>query len=253
MATETPSLIDDGSQIELCDVPTVIKWEDDQSRAVGTSLSSTPVSLDMDFNSTARTASFRLRIALLQRGSDKPVSLFLFIDPSQIRSLATPGIVPSTHDAATPDDDTTCLQFQLSSPASLVVPTEPLRLKDKSQLSTMRAVRWAARQTLLTVHLRHDSLTTHQLKSLSDAAYVQFTPSLRYKDIARLYGGRGGKVLDASTDESSHDHPPPSYDDVPAPPPMAPTHYGMFASVFLIFVCLHGIDLYSRLRHRHII
>lgn len=242
MATKTPSGADLGGKIEIFDVPALLKWEDDQTRGVGTSLSSTPVTLDIDFDSTTRVASFRLRIALLQRSSDKPVPLFLLILSSQIQSLVISGSKHTNHDSITPDRDTACLQFQLSSPTTLIVPPEPLRLKDKSQLSVMRSLRWVARQTILMVHVRNHVLSPQQIIILSEAPYAQFTSGPRHADIARLYGGRGGKVLDATTDETPPKNPPPSYNDVPAPPPMAPVHYGTLIRFCTVYTPLHDVD-----------
>ncbi|CAN8103993.1 unnamed protein product [Discula destructiva] len=224
MATTTSKQIDILDKIDLCDIPAIIKWADNQPRGVGSSLASTPVSLDVDFDPSTTTASFRLRIALLQRGSDNAVPLFLLIGSPQIRSLTVDNPDHATDAAARPVPDATCLHFQLSCPSTLIGPPEALRLKDKSQLTAMRSVRWAARQTALTLYIPDHVLSAHQITGLRDAPYSQCTSSLRHTDIGRLYGGRGGKVL-TGTDDAPSGNAPPSYEDVPAAPPMAPIAY----------------------------
>lgn len=235
MATEGPTADPTSAlgKVDLCDIPAVIRWDDEQQRGVGTSLTSTPVSLDVDFDPSNTTASFRLRIAFLQRGSDKTTPVFLLIDSRRIQSIFSTYGVDQTPDGATkPDYSTTCLRFLLSGSSTLIVPPEQLRLKDKSQLSVMRSVRWAARQSVLTVHIQDHVLSPQQLTALVEAPYHQFTSSLRHSDIGRLYGGRGGKVFEAGAEDSSTDHPP-SYNEVPAPPPIAPS-YGMLIQSFFI-------------------
>lgn len=246
MTAEPSQQADDAlGKIDVCNVPAIIKWTDSQRSGtvmgMGTSLSSTPVSLDINFDATTSIASFRLRIALLQRNSDKPMPLFLLINPSSIQSLASyspeqslpppplPPLPPPPPESAPRSDDhaVVCLRFQLSSPPILVMPPEPLRLKDKSQTTLMRLVRWAARQTNLSVHIHQHILPAQHLGAICEAPYSRYKSSPRHTDIGRLYGGRGGNVLDVGADSALTENSPPSYDDVPAPPPMAPVSYGM--------------------------
>ncbi|KAJ4416007.1 hypothetical protein N0V82_007034 [Gnomoniopsis sp. IMI 355080] len=225
MAAEASSSDPSTGKIDVCDLNAVIRWDDDQQRGLGSSLSSTPVSLDIDFDPSSKTISFRLRIALLQRGSDKITPVFLLIDAQKVQSICRYGPEQTPDGVKRPDYNTICLRFQLSSLPSLIVPPDPLRLKDKSQQSLMRSVRWAARQSVLMVHIQEHALSEDQLTALSEAPYHQFTPSLRHSDIGRLYGGRGGNIFDAGADDGPADRPP-SYNEVPAPPPIAPISYG---------------------------
>lgn len=245
-STETPAL----GKIGLGDIPAVIRWDDDQQRGVGSSVSSTPVSFDIDVDPFSTTASFRLRIVFLQRGSDKTVTVFLLIESRQIQSVATYCPDQMLDGATNPECNTVCLRFLLSSPATLIVPPDPLRLKDKSQLSIMRSVRWAARQTALVVHIQDHALSPCQLTALVGAPYHQFTSSPRYSDIARLYGGRGGKVFEIDAEDATTDHPP-SYNEVPAPPPKHPSSYGTLSCSFNVCTrCFIRLTSPSRPRHR---
>lgn len=225
MAAEASTEIPSSGKIDVCDLPAIIRWDDDQQRGVGSSLSTTPVSLDVDFEPSTKIASFRLRIALLQRGSDKKIPVFLLIDAQRIKSICKHDPAQMPDGVTKSECNTVCLCFELSSSSTLIVPPDPLRLKDKSQQSTMRSVRWAARQSVLTVHIQDDVLSQEQLTALVEAPFHQFSPSLRHSDIGRLYGGRGGIICDAGADDALADHPP-SYNEVPAPPPMAPVSYG---------------------------
>lgn len=228
MAAEASTEVLSLGQIDICDLPAIIRWDDEQQRGVGSSLSSTPVSLDVDFDPSTKTASFRLRIALLQRGSDKTTPVFLLIDAPRIQSICNYGPEQTSDGVAKTVCNTIGLRFQLSSSSTLVVPHDPLRLKDKTQQSTMRSVRWAARQSVLMVHIQDNVLSQDQLTAVVEAPYHQFSPSPRHSDIGRLYGGRGGNVVDAGADDAPTDRPP-SYNEVPAPPPMAPISYGMLS------------------------
>lgn len=244
MATTGPTQLelDALANIDLSDIPAIIKWNDEQPRGIGTALSSTPVSLDAFFDSSSTIALFRLRIALLQRGSDKSLPLFLLIGPPHIQSVVTCVPDPMPEGAAKSDCDTICLRFQLNNPPTLIVPPEPLHLKDKSQLTTMRSVRWAAQQTVLVVHIQEHTLSAHQLRVLSESSLDHFTSSLRHTDIGRLYGGRGGKIVDAGADHVAAENAPPSYKEVPPPPPMAPISYGMLSRFSCMFLSLLEID-----------
>lgn len=228
MASDTSNQVDAAGKVYHCDIPAIIKWDDSQPRGVGASLASTPVSLDIDLDPSSTTASIRLRIALLQRGSDSPVPLFLVIGSPHIQSFTVDSPDHATYGTARQDGNVTCLRFELSSHPTLVVPPEPLRLKDKSQLTIMRSLRWAARQSLLMVYIQDGVLSVQQLTLLREALYSNYTSSPRHTDIGRLYGGRGGKVLDAGSDDGLAGNAPPLYDDVPAPPPEAPISDGMF-------------------------
>lgn len=238
MAAEASRQVPAQAKIDLCDIPAVIRWDDDHQRGVGSSLSTTPVSLDMDIDPSTHIASYRFRIALLQRGSDKSTPVFVLIDPQTIQSVATTSSEQPLEDAARPDCKTLCLRFVLGSSPKLIVPPDPLRLKDKSQQSIMRSVRWAARQNILMVHVPDNVLSQEQLTTLVETPHRQFTSSLRHSDISRLYGGRGGKVFDDGAEDAQADQPP-SYNEVPAPPPMAPLSYGMLSRPKYSYVSSH--------------
>lgn len=244
MAAEASTEVPAQGKIDLGDIPAVIRCNDDHQRGVGSSSTSMPMSLDVDLDPSTQTASFRLRFALLQRGSNKTTPVFLLIDSQTIESIALCGSEQAPEGAATPPDcNKKCLRFMLSSLSKLIVPLDPLRLKDKTQQSVMRSVRSAARQSTLMVHIPDDVLSQEQLTALVEAPYQQFTSSRRHSDISRLYGGRGGKVLDVGAEDAPVDQPP-SYNDVPVPPPMAPISYGMLSHSFILMtMALRDIDV----------
>lgn len=252
MAAEASTEVPAQGKIDLCDIPAVIRWDDDHQRGVGSSLITTPVYLDIDLDPSSQTASYRLRITLLQRGSDKTTPVFLLIDSQTIQSVVTFSPEQPVEEAARPDGNALCLRFELSSSPKLIVPPDPLRLKDKSQQSMMRSVRWAARQNILKVHILDKFLSQEQLKTLAEAPYQHSTSSLRHSDIGRLYGGRGGKVFDTGAEDAPADQPP-SYNEVPAPPPMAPISYGMLSHPIILMspaISDLDVDVFIRLGHR---
>lgn len=226
MATETPT--SESLQSHIIDIhamPAISEWNvDGQHRCLGTSFSSTPASLDIHFDASARTLSFRLRVVLFRRHSDKPIPVYLIIDPKELQSIARDEPQPAVQG---PQNNTIRLLFQLQSPATLVVPPDPMRLNNSAQAATFRLVRSVARQTSFSIHLQADALSQAELTTLCDVTYQSYQPSSRHTDLITLYGGRGGKTIEPAVVHDTSVESPPSYHEIEAPPPMAPVSYGM--------------------------
>lgn len=228
MATgKAPEALLSPADVDLRNTAAVITWGDDQPLGIGASMSSTPVSLDIDLNHATRTASFRLRIALYQRGSDKAVPVYLVIDSHRIVSIGNsrPGPTQTQEgQEGSCGGDAICLLFQFNGPCTLVMPPESLHPKDKVQAATLKSVRIAAQQRALTIHLPGGALSPPHLTALSETIYKDFASSRRHTEIGRLYGGRGGKVVEfaAVQGDGPAEPSPPSYQSLEAPPPLPP-------------------------------
>lgn len=224
MVMETSSAMPPG--IDIRGVPAVIEWTaGEQHRCLGTSLSSTPAFFDIDFNASTSTASFRPRVALFRRHSDRPIPVYLVIKPKELQSISLCALSQESRAVEGPRNSTIHLLFRLHSPATLVVPPDPMRLNNNAQAAIFRLVRSAAQQTTLSIHLQAGVLSQAQLKTLCDADYQSFGPSRCLADLSTLYGGRGGKVIEPTAVEAPAESPP-SYNELEAPPPVPPVSYG---------------------------
>lgn len=226
MAAEAPASESSQSHvIDIHNVPAIIDWTvDGQHRCLGTFFSSTPASLDIHFDASASTLSFRSRVVLFRRHSDKPVPVYIIIGPKELQSIA---MDESQQAVQGPQNNTIRLLFQLQSPATLVVPPDPMRLNNSAQASTFRLVRSVARQTSFSIHLQAGALSQAELTTLCDVSYQSCHPSSRHADLKTLYGGRGGKTLEPAVVHATSAESPPSYNEIGAPPPMPPVSYGM--------------------------
>lgn len=228
MATEAaPSEPVQSHKIDVRGVPVLVEWiADGRTRCLGISLSSTPASMDIYFDDSTQTASFRLRVALFRRHSDKPIPVYVILSPEKIQSITL--LEPSQ--GSGPDGGSTAnsnsLLFRLHEPATFVVPPDPMRLNDKHQAAILRSVGAAARQTVLSIYFQADLLLQAQLNALCDATYPSFKWSSLHADLSTLYGGRGGKTLAPTAVDEAPTESPPSYDELEAPPPMPPISNG---------------------------
>lgn len=181
------------------------------------------MSLDIEFDCSARLASFRARVVLFRRHSDKPTSVYFIIGPKEIQSI-THSIPPQPSEAdAVVKRDAVCLTFRLRGPATFVVPPDPLRLNDKHQSAILKLAASAARQDALSIYLQTGLLSTAQLTALCDATYQSFDLSSRYTELDTFYGGRGGKVVEPAAIGDAPAESPPSYNELGPPPPMPPS------------------------------
>lgn len=203
--------------INIGGISTLIDWDEGHARFIGSALSSTPVSLDVDIDHYNKRASFRLRIGVTQRRSDRIVPLYLMIHSPQIQSVAISSSLASLKHSRELTGSFSCLLLQLKNPPTLVMPPEPLHLKDKTQSSILKSIRSAAKQRTLVASIQEGILSHEQIKTLSDAVFEGFRPSERYSDLISLYGGRGGQIVDSAAFDSALTESPPSYDNLEPP------------------------------------
>lgn len=234
MAAEASSQAASPINIDIHGIPAVVQWPDNLARGIGASLSSTPASLDIDVDHSSKVASLRLRITLLQRGSDKTVPVYLVIHSQQIVSIAysRPDRLPEEQEGL--QSNTICLLFHFNGPSTLVVPPDPLHLKDKIQAAILKCLRLAAQQRALMIYVHDEEISRVQLAALSGATYDDFASSRRHADIGRLYGGRGGKIIELAAGNAAPTESPPSYNELGDAPPMPPTSYGKANRMHLV-------------------
>lgn len=215
--------------VRLDAVPALVEWtgSDGEVLHLGDSLAASPVSLDVSFDSTAKSVSFRLRIVVqIHRDSSNKTPLYLHILPEDIETIAC-------HYAS--QDQTisaqSSLEIRLKQPVALIGPPFRLRPSNKARASVVNVAKALATTCKFTLRVQDGLLSEAQYKAIHDAVYSEYRSSSGRPDLASLYGGLGGKKIvarDAESIPAPHDgiEAPPSYDEVEAPPPMAPLWHG---------------------------
>ncbi|KAI7780586.1 hypothetical protein LA080_015869 [Diaporthe eres] len=214
-----------GHAVRLDAVLALVEWvgSDGQTIQIGDSLSASPVSLDMTFDSTAKSVFLRLRIVVqIHRDSSNKTPLYLHIGSEDIETIVCQ--FPNQKQATFTQ---TSFEIKLRRPVPLIGPPFRLRPSNKTRASLVNNARALATRREFSIHVQDDLLSESQCKAIHAAVYSEFHSSSGHLDLASLYGGLGGKQIaarDADTIPARDDgtEAPPSYDEVEAPPPMAP-------------------------------
>ncbi|ROW03636.1 hypothetical protein VPNG_07206 [Cytospora leucostoma] len=196
--------------------------------------------LHIRYESASRTAFFKFQLSILlkpkRNKAKNTAQLFVLIPPESINTLSAtsgenlPEIVRNLLSG-----DTVCLRFALKTPPTVICPPAPARLVPKNEHSAgiLASLQELARQTNIAIHLSHRTLDQFRLQALCTAASSSALTSGAFNNTATLYGGQGGRPLDASIiadvgeDIGVYDaaelpaaESPPSYNDLgPGPPP----------------------------------
>lgn len=220
----------DDAVLRLDEVPVLVEWAgaDAQMIQLGDSLSTTPVSLDLDFDSMAKSVSLRLRVVVqIHRDSSNKTPLYLHIGPEDIATITSQG--PHQELAAS---KTNRLDIRLKRPVALIGPPFRLRPSNKARAAVVNSARDLAMRHEFSIHVQHGFISEPQHTAIGQAVYSEYSYS-GHADLSSLYGGLGGKQVATRAAETSSapagdgtDLPPPSYDEVEAPPPMAPLWQG---------------------------
>lgn len=216
-----------GHAVRLDAVPALVEWvgSDGQTIQLGDSLSASPVSLDMTFDSTAKSVFLRLRIVVqIHRDSSNKTPLYLHIGSEDVETIVCQAPNPKQ---ATSISTQISFEIKLRRPVPLIGPPFRLRPSNKTRASLVNNARSLATRREFLIHVQHGLLSEPQCKAIHAAVYSEYHSSIGHPDLASLYGGLGGKQI-AARDPDTIPAPddgteaPPSYDEVEAPPPMAP-------------------------------
>lgn len=229
--------------VRLDAVPAVVEWtgSDGESLHLGDSLSASPVSLDMSFDSTAKSVSFRLRIVVqIHRDSSNKTPLYLHIGPEDIETITC----QHAHQEQTTSTQSS-LEIKLKQLVALIGPPFRLRPSNKARAGVVNAAKALATTREFTLRVQNSLLSESQYKAIHDAVFSEYRSSSGRPDLASLYGGLGGKQIvarDADSIPAPGDgtEAPPSYDEVEAPPPMAPLWHGKTDLLLYRLACSKG-------------
>ncbi|KAI3394338.1 hypothetical protein diail_2890 [Diaporthe ilicicola] len=191
----------------------------------------TDVTLDIRRYASNNTAFMKLRATVaLKAPATAKTSIFLFIHPERIRTLALDECPESASQEIVKKklgQNTYCLRFTLDRPADLVGPASPENLspKNKNSAEILHHLRSLARETRFAVHLPAKVMTKALLLSLCGAASGNELTSIAWQaDLSCLYGGKGGRLIGVTPEDASVN--PPSYDELEPGPPLPPFNQG---------------------------
>ncbi|KAL1853920.1 hypothetical protein Daus18300_011662 [Diaporthe australafricana] len=216
----------DDAVLRLDSVPVLVDWAgpDDQMLQLGDSLSTSPVSFDMTFDSTTKSIFLRLRVVVqIHRDSSNKTPLYLYIGPDDIETITC----RDSHQSPAASTANR-LDIRLRSPVALIGPPFRLRPSNKARANVVNCARDLAMRREFSILIQEGLISEPQSTAIREAVYSEYRSSENL-DLASLYGGLGGKQLGPKAPETGPapeddgtEMPPPSYDQVDAPPPMAP-------------------------------
>ncbi|KUI54967.1 hypothetical protein VP1G_02377 [Cytospora mali] len=218
---------DDNEDIQISGAPAVVIWfdEDNQQTRYLCHSAHDHVMLLIHRDTSSNTTFFQLRASVALRAKRDKTHIFLSIEPERIQSVAV--VDGQGHQASEKLGTSTYgLEFQLTRPPALIVPKGDLTPKQKTSRLVLDSMRTLAEQTSFTVHLATTTLAKDRLVSLCDATSSGKLQSMpKFLDVASLYGGKGGNVIEHAPDKSAapesaaapdgaRAESPPSYDEL---------------------------------------
>ncbi|KAI0541436.1 hypothetical protein GGR58DRAFT_457010 [Xylaria digitata] len=193
--------------IHLKSVPAFVAWRtpDGENRFLS------DLNLTLDNNTGTKNALVKLRATTrLKKGPAKP-SIFLFVNPDQICTLACIGT--DADDSGNDEElhrhareklgtSTHVLRFELGSPPTFVVPNEyPFKLFRAGSQAVWRSWMAFAKDThCFYLHFPMKSVSKARLVSFCRAASAPGALTSLEINVISLYGGKGGKVVDPHAD-----------------------------------------------------
>ncbi|KAK7742313.1 hypothetical protein SLS53_004457 [Cytospora paraplurivora] len=232
--------------IDKSGITSVVSWEladgtNEYLQAVRGGSSSTLCrpKLHIRYESASRAAFFIFQLSILlkpkRNKAKNTAQLFILIPPESINKLSATSGENIPEMVRNLLSDTVCLRFSLRTPPTVICPPAPARLVPKNEhgAGTLASLQELARQNNIAIYLSHRALDQSRLQTLCTAASSSGLTSGAFNSTATLYGGQGGRPLDASyiavvgEDIGVYDaaelppaESPPSYNDLgPSPPP----------------------------------
>ncbi|KAJ4420543.1 hypothetical protein N0V82_004316 [Gnomoniopsis sp. IMI 355080] len=220
----------DSDGIDVSGAPAVVTWHETDGDTTMRHLSHFPhdhLTLQIHRDASSNTAFFQLKANVAFKARRDRTNVLLSIQPERIRALALVERDGSEYTAASKLGTTTyCLRFDLDQAPSLIVPQGDLTPKHKHSRLVMDSLRGLAKKITFCVDLPSSTLSKARLVSLCESVSsgnVRSTP--RFMDIASLYGGKGGRIIEHASQsaQASGSAPafagpeaesPPSYDDL---------------------------------------
>lgn len=205
--------------IDVSGIPAVVTWlQHDAGTDTRQHLSHSAhdhLTLQIHLDTSTNTAFIQLKANVAVKARRDRTNVFLSIQPERIRTvalveddggtdLATEKLASSTH----------CLQFALSRPPTLVVPKGDLTPKHRNSRAVLDALQALAKQMCFSVHIPSTTMSKTRLMTMCQfvsSNTVQTT--LKFTDVASLYGGKGGRVIEHDVPAVVSAGPEPNYSE----------------------------------------
>lgn len=202
--------------LQITNVPVVVTWNNpaDHDGLLQYLSHSTHDHVTFSFHSDvdARTAFFQLRANVALKNRRDRTNVLLSVPPENIRALAlvedAGGMEVATSRLAT---STRCLRFEMREPPSLIVPQGDITPKQKASRIVLDSLRVLAGQSVFSVHLPSSrAASAHLLALCTQVTSGNLRSTEKFSDIASLYGGKGGRVLEGDALKAASGLPPPN-------------------------------------------
>lgn len=195
--------------VHVKNLPAFMAWRDPS----GESQSLSDLGLVLDYSAATKKALVRLQASAKLKKVRNKTSMFLFIRPDQIQTLACVGNEDvldgfeeeqNRHAREKLGTNTYALRFELRNPATFVVPKEwPYKSFKLGSQAAWKSWTTFSRGTLrFVVHIPMRSISKAQLVSFCQSASSRETAALD-DNISSLYGGKGGRVIDPNADDET--------------------------------------------------
>lgn len=236
----SPSKFDSDS-IDVSGVPTVVSWLGDDGDHKSTQYLSHSIhdhlTLQISRDASSSTGFFQLKANVALKSRRDRTNILLFIYPERIRDLklvehgGSEGEVSSKLGTAT-----YCLQFALHKAPALIVPQGDLTPKHKKSRVVMDSLQALTKQTNFCLDLPTSAASKARLTSLCMAASSgNLRSTSRFTDIASLYGGKGGRIIEHVSQSAmapalappvlgAEVDSPPSYNELGMSSPVQPSN-----------------------------
>lgn len=237
----SPSKFDNDS-IAVSGAHVVVSWHENNGDSSSTQHSShSPydhLTLQIHRDPSSDTAFFQLKTSIAFKARRDRTNVFVSIHPERIQTVTIVEHAESKDTAASKLGTAIYrLDFALHKPPALIVPPGDLTPKHKNSRLVMDSLQALIKQTKFSVALPTSTVSKARLVSLCESVSsgsLRSTP--RFTDIASLYGGKGGRTIELSSQVAAASdlapdsagpeaEGPPSYDKLGISSPPRPVAY----------------------------
>lgn len=212
--------------LEISNEPVVVTWTNPDLHHLS---HTTNDNFTISIHSDSSTAVFQFRASVALENKRERTKVLLTVPPENIHTLALAEDDGGMELASSRlDTITRCLRFNLRQPPSLIAPKGDLTPKSRASRIVLDSLRALATQNTFSLHLSAAKTSDAQWTALCAAVTSGSLRSVEnFLDIASLYGGKGGRILEGaelgpfsgpspprgpSSEQGDQGDGPPSYD-----------------------------------------
>lgn len=183
--------------LEISNEPVVVTWTNPDLHHLS---HTTNDNFTISIHSDSSTAVFQFRASVALENKRERTKVLLTVPPENIHTLALAEDDSGMELASSRlDTITRCLRFNLRQPPSLIAPKGDLTPKSRASRIVLDSLRALATQTTFSLHLSAAKASDAQWSALCAAVTSGSLRSVEnFLDIASLYGGKGGQILEGA-------------------------------------------------------